>query len=91
MKIFRTRVYKTQLLSILRHIAKDKITASENFHKNLDEQINNLTNSPFKCRQSFYSDDENVRDMIFMKYTIQFKIYENKISILKIFNKNKPK
>ncbi len=26
-----------------------------------------------------------------MKYTIQFKIYENKISILKIFNKNKPK
>ena len=29
--------------------------------------------------------------MIFMKYTIQFKIYEDKIAILKIFNKNKPK
>ena len=29
--------------------------------------------------------------MIFIKYTIQYKIYENKISILKIFNKNKPK
>lgn len=26
-----------------------------------------------------------------MKYTVQFKIYENKITILKIFNKNKPK
>ncbi|EQB34374.1 hypothetical protein M947_11160 [Sulfurimonas hongkongensis] len=91
MKIFRTRLYKTQLLRILRHIAKDKISASEKFHKNLNEQIENLINSPLKCRQSFYSDDENVRDMIFMKYTIQFKMYENKITILKIFNKNKPK
>ena len=91
MKIFRTRLYKTQLLRILEHIAKDKVSASEKFYKELDEQIENLTYSPLKCRQSFYSDDENVRDMIFMKYTIQFKIYENKISILKIFNKNKPK
>ena len=24
------------------------------------------------------------------KYTIQFKIYKHKISVLKIFNKNKP-
>jgi len=91
MQIFRTRLYKTQLLNILKHIAKDKISASENFHTDLDKQINNLIHSPLKCRQSFYSNDEKVRDMIFMKYTIQFKIYENKISILKIFNKNKPK
>jgi plasmid stabilization system protein ParE len=91
MKIFRTRLYKTQLLRILKHIAKDKINASEKFHKSLNEQIENLTHSPLKYRQSFYSDDKNVRDMIFMKYTIQFKIYEDKISILKIFNKNKPK
>ena len=91
MKIFRTRLYKTQLLRILGHIAKDKISASEKFYKNLDEQIDSLSSSPLKCRQSFYSDDESVRDMIFMKYTIQFKIYENKITILKIFNRNKPK
>ncbi len=91
MKIFRTRLYKTQILRILQHIAKDKISASENFHKNLDVQINNLTDSPLKYRQSFYSDDENVRDMTFMKYTIQYKAYPQKISILKIFNRNKPK
>jgi plasmid stabilization system protein ParE len=90
MQIFRTRLYKTQLLNILKHIAKDKINASENFHNNLNEQIENLINSPLKCRQSYYSEDKNVRDMIFKKYTIQFKIYEHKISILKIFNKNKP-
>ena len=91
MQIFRTRLYKTQLLKILTHISKDKASASENFYIELDKEINNLVYSPLKCRQSFYSDDANVRDMIFMKYTIQFKIYENKISILKIFNKNKPK
>ena len=90
MQIFRTRLYKTQLLNILKHISKDKINASENFHNDLNAQIGNLINSPLKCRQSYYSKDDNVRDMIFKKYTIQFKIYKHKISILKIFNKNKP-
>ena len=51
MKIFRTRLYKTQLLRILQQIAKDKISASENFHKNLDVQINNLTDSPLKYKK----------------------------------------
>ena len=46
MQIFKTRLYKTQLLTILKHISEDKISASENF--------------------------------------------QHKISILKIFNKNKP-
>ena len=90
MQIFRTRLYKTQLLNILKHIAKDKINASENFHNDLNEQIEKLIDIPLKCRQSFYSDDKNVRDMIFKKYTIQYKIHKYKISILKIFNKNKP-
>lgn len=91
MQIFRTRLYKTQLLRILEHIAKDKISASEKFHTDLERQVSSLVHSPYKYRQSFYSDDENVRDMTFMKHTIQYKVYENKISILKIFNKNKPK
>jgi len=64
MQIFKTRLYKTQLLIILKHIAEDKISASENFHNDLNIQIDNLINSPLKCRQSFYSDDENVRDII---------------------------
>jgi len=90
MQIFRTRLYKIQLLKILQYIAKDKISASENFHNELNEQLENLIYFPKKYRQSIYLNDENVRDMIFKKYTIQYKIYTNKISILKIFNKNKP-
>ena len=91
MRIFRTRYYKSQLVSILRHIAKDKISASENFSDDLDKQIENLIHFPFKYPQSFYSDDENVRDMTYKKYTIQYKVYSDKISVLKIFNRNKPK
>ena len=58
MKIFRTRRYQNQLISILKYIAKDYISASEKFYKDLDEQIRNLTLYPFKYRQSFYSDDK---------------------------------
>jgi plasmid stabilization system protein ParE len=58
MKIFRTRRYQNQLISILKYIAKDNISASEKFYKDLDEQIRNLTLYPFKYRQSFYSDDK---------------------------------
>ena len=91
MQIFRTRRYQNQLISILEYIAKDKISASENFHQKLDKQIDSLVNHPFKYKRSFYSNDENVRDMTFNKYTIQYKVYQHKSSILKIFNKNKPK
>jgi len=37
MQIFRTRLYQTQLLRILEHIAKDKISASERFYTNLEK------------------------------------------------------
>ena len=50
MQIFRTRLYKTQLLRILKHIAKDKISASEKFHTDLEQQIYNLTNSLYKIK-----------------------------------------
>ena len=48
MQIFRTRLYKTQLLNILKYIAKDKVSASENFHDELNEQIKNLIHFPKK-------------------------------------------
>ncbi|MFA7083688.1 MAG: hypothetical protein WC141_04030 [Arcobacteraceae bacterium] len=53
MQIFRTRLYKTQLPKILRHIAKDKISASEKFYADLDKQINNLIFSPLNILKIF--------------------------------------
>jgi len=42
MYIHRSRKFQAKLLIILKHIAKDKIGASENFQIYLDEQIDNI-------------------------------------------------
>ena len=92
MKIIRTQEYQKELLVILKHIAKDKITASKKFKQDLNIQINQIPNFPYKYRPSFYFDDENVRDMTFKTYTINYEINLNKntIFILSVFNQSKP-
>ncbi len=92
MKIIRAEEYQKELLVILKYIAKDKITASRKFKQDLNIQINQLPNFPYKYRPSFYFDDENIRDMTFKTYTINYEIDLNKntIFILSIFNQNKP-
>jgi len=92
MLITRTEEYQKELITILRHIANDNITASRKFKKNLNEQIDKIPHFPYKYRKSIYFNDENVRDMIFKKYTINYEIDLNKntIFILSIFNRNKP-
>ena len=77
---------------IFEYIAKDKLSASKKFKKELFEQIKNLPNFPYKFRKSYYFDDEKVRDMIFKGYTIVYEVNldDNMIIILNIFQKNKP-
>ena len=92
MKIIRSRRFVINLLEILHYIAKDKISAGKNFKADLDKQINDIPNFPYKYRQSIYFDDKNMRDLIFKKYTITYEVNleDNKIEILDIFNRNKP-
>lgn len=92
MKIIRTEEYQKELLVILKYIAKDKISASKKFKQDLNIQINEIPIFPYKYRPSFYFDDENIRDMIFKTYTVNYEIdlNENTIFILSIFNQNKP-
>jgi len=92
MKIIRSRKYQVRLLSILEHIAEDKVSASRNFQKELDKSLRNIPNFPYKHRQSIYFDDKNVRDLVYKKYTINYEINldTNSIEILDIFNQNKP-
>ncbi|RLA76117.1 MAG: type II toxin-antitoxin system RelE/ParE family toxin [Epsilonproteobacteria bacterium] len=77
---------------MLKHIANDKITASKEFKQDLNKQIADIPNFPYKYRKSIYFNDENIRDMIFKKYTINYEIdlNQNTIFIFSIFNKNKP-
>ncbi len=71
MYIHRSRRFQSKLLTILKHIAKDKVGASENFQIELDKQIDNIPHFPFKYKPSIYFSDKNVRDMTFKKYTIE--------------------
>jgi plasmid stabilization system protein ParE len=92
MQINRSAQYKNNLFQILDYIAQDKLSASENFLSELDKLINNLPNFPFKFKKSQYFNDENIRDMIYKRYTIIYRVNDakNTIDIVRIFNKNKP-
>ena len=90
MKIIESSLYKQKLRFIALNIKKDKPSASVKFVKDLRSQIKSLTSMPKKYRKSHYYDHENVRDMIFKGYTITYKIYDEYILIVEIFNQNLP-
>ena len=84
--------FSKQLKHIIEYIAQDKPSASMNFKNKLKENINLIPNNPYKYEQSQYFDDKSIRDMIFKKYTIVYRVKPIKyeIEILRIFNQNKP-
>jgi len=90
MKIIETSRFKKELREIAFYIKRDKLSASINFVSDLKQQIKQLVNFPYKYRKSIYFEKESVRDMIFMGYTIVYEIFEDKIEVMMIFNKNKP-
>jgi len=90
MTIKKSNLFKIELKNILQNIAKDKISAMQKFRKELNNQLNNIPNMPYKYRKSYYYNDENIRDMIFKGYTIIYKIYDKHILIVEIFNNNLP-
>ena len=92
MQIIRSRKYQINLLIILRYIAKDKVSASKNFQKELDKFIEDIPNFPYKYKQSIYFNEKSIRDLVHKKHTINYEVNleENTIEILNIFNQNKP-
>ena len=82
MKILRKKEYVTALKIILEFISKDSKNRALNFKSQLDNQINNLENFPYKFRKSRLHDDENVRDMTFKGYSIIYFVEEEKDRIL---------
>ena len=92
MQIIRTPNYISQLKVILNYIALDKFSASKKFKFNLDENIKNLINFPYKYKQSDYYANIDIRDMTFKGYSIIYRVNKSKkvIDILEIFNRNLP-
>lgn len=58
------------------------------FHDELIENMQILRDFPLMYQKSKKFQNTTVRDMIFKKYVIPYKIEENEILILGIFNQN---
>lgn len=90
MQIIKTIRFNEELEAIIDFIAADSPNRALKFYDELVSKLGSISDSPFKCRQARCSDDANVRELIFKKYTIPYHInkIENCIVILGIFNQN---
>lgn len=64
---------------------QDSRNKARKFIFELQKKINSLSQMPYRCRKSYYIDDEDTRDLIYKKYTIVFKIIEQNVHILTLF------
>lgn len=74
------------LESIYKYITqKDTATKAKTFLGELKAQIQSLDSMPFRCRKSYYTDDQDTYDLIYKGYTIVFKVIVESVYILTIF------
>ena len=90
MKILESGQFKQELRDIALRIKKDKKSASIKFVVKLRKQIKSISDFPYQHRKSIYFEDNNIRDMIFMGYTIIYELDNELIYIITIFNQNIP-
>lgn len=82
MQIIRNKKYLKKIQSILSYIAEDSIAQAIKFQSELDKGIDDLVFMPYKCRKSIYFDNDYIRDFIFKKYIIVYKIDMQKDHII---------
>ncbi len=73
---------------MLEYIAsEDGLSRSISFLEKLDKAILSLPHMPYKYRRSYYYDDESIRDLVFMGYTVPYLVDQesSKIVILDLF------
>jgi plasmid stabilization system protein ParE len=92
LKIIESKKFKDELQAIAYYIKKDKLSAAINFVTNLKKQIKSLKEFPYQYRKSIYFNDDNVRDMVYMGYTIVYEVNKENdtLELLSIFNQNLP-
>ena len=92
MKIIESQQFKDELRTIAFYIRQDKLSASLSFVKGLKKKINLLTDFPYQSKKSIYFEDDAIRDMVYMGYTIVYEVNKEKdtLEVLSIFNQNLP-
>ena len=85
MIIIRDSYFSKQLYGILKIIARDKVSASRIFEKQLNKKIKNIIDFPYQYRASHYFENKDYRDLIHQGYTVIYKVEDERIIILEIF------
>lgn len=88
MQIVKSDRFNNELETILDFIAQDSLNEALRFQDELTQAVQILKDFPYMYRKSKKSNNKNIRDMIYKKYVIPYKINENEILILGIFNQN---
>ena len=78
MRIIRSKKYTLVLKDLIKFISLDSKSRAITFKNEIDKQINNLVDMPYKCRKSVYFEDKSIRDLIYKGYTIVYKVDEEK-------------
>lgn len=82
MKILCTKLYETQLKTLLSNFAQEDFAATKAFKMYLDTIIMNMPTKAKKYKKSIYFDNENIKDIVHEDYIIPFYIDENTHSYL---------
>ncbi len=81
MKIIYSPRYLIALESIQAYISLDSVSRAKDFVKNLKIEITKIADMPYRYRSSIYSENKNIRDLIYKGYTIIFYIDEEEQAI----------
>jgi len=86
MKIIYEKKFQDSLRGIATFIAKDKLSASTNFKRELKEKIEMLYDNPMMYKKSNYFEEDSYRDMTFKGYTIIYRLVsKEELRVLDIF------
>lgn len=86
MKLRFEKEFVLSLEKKIQFIALDNPSAAKAFQKGILKSCQKLLEMPYKCRQSLYHDDKNIRDLIYKGYTVVYAIEEEFISVLALIN-----
>ncbi|MEW6551670.1 MAG: type II toxin-antitoxin system RelE/ParE family toxin [Campylobacterota bacterium] len=88
MQINFSKRFEREFLEIYMYISEDSFSSADNFKSELINSMQILKDFPYMYRKSKKTNNKNIRDMIYKKYVIPYKVTENEILILGIFNQN---
>jgi plasmid stabilization system protein ParE len=85
MKFIYEQQFKEQLKAILDFISRDNPHAARSFRNNLKGRLEQLQDYPYTYRKSIYFDDNSICDLIFLGYTVIYRVTTDEIRVLDMF------